>query len=311
MVALLISFYFFSMAASFLSSEYSLDALSHFIWVVLLIFAVQQVYLREKHIFHFIVALFAGVFAWQSQSLPIYNGSKICFSMEKLGIEHDGFMIFESGEVDNVIQRKGLNKLSCYASFERRMIIRVRERIRTNVEEMIDLEIRREMGFLYRSLLVPGDYYDYYSLKSFKDLGLIHLVVLSGLHIGLISGLIYLMLNAIPRSLYVLGVLPYPLFRNWEYCMIYIQFVAVAIFCFFVGFPISCQRAFCSFIVGRYSYLVGIRMPVRRRIFSGIALHICLFPWSVLDQSFILSWAIYISVFANFSHSRHFKFQSI
>ena len=190
-------------------------------------------------------------------------------------------------------------------TFSTSLLHRWRAQIRLAIEETIDSYILEELKFFYKSIFIPSADYDFFWVDQLIDIGLIHVVVLSGFHIGVMTKLCGVVFGLLPRSLYSVGVIKFQSYENAECYITLVKFIFIFLYCYISGFPIPCQRAFCCFCVSNLSFLTGVSCSQAQRILKSVMLHIILFPWNAWTDSFFLCWLIYISLFVPWTKRRH------
>lgn len=127
-------------------------------------------------------------------------------------------------------------------------------------------------------------------VNAFRNIGLLHLLVLSGGHLSAIAAL----------SLFLIrfGVLVPYIFRrvschHWLVFWLISGLAAVALlflYCMVVGFSPSVQRAYLTFFVSSVMPMLGLAHSVKTRVLVTFLMQAILFPVEILSLSLILSW---------------------
>ena len=129
--------------------------------------------------------------------------------------------------------------------------------------------------------------------ESFRDSGLAHLLAISGLHLGLVTGMVFVMVRGL-LLLVPTFALKAPI-KSWAAV---IALISGGIFCLFTGASVPTIRAFIMtslFFLG----IVLYRRAISRRLVSIAALLVILTnPTVILGASFQLSFAAVISLIA-------------
>ncbi len=135
------------------------------------------------------------------------------------------------------------------------------------------------------------DSIDRQMMSDFRDVGLLHVLILSGgnlsvaaaLFLGLIR--IFLLVPYVARKITV---------RIWfKYWAItsFLSVIALFVFCLMVGFSQSVQRAFFAVFVASLLSMLGFARSTKSRILVTFFLQALFFPVNVLSPSMLLSWS--------------------
>lgn len=125
---------------------------------------------------------------------------------------------------------------------------------------------------------------------TFRNLGLLHILVLSGGHLSLIAGMILFLLRLpflLPYCLKKIPVEKWIVIWNGSSLA---ACVLLFIFCAVVGFSPTVQRAFLNFVVCHLFPMVGLAQEPKTRIRLTLCLQALIFPVNLLSMSLILSW---------------------
>lgn len=139
----------------------------------------------------------------------------------------------------------------------------------------------RNSSILKSMLLGDSSYVGEEDLRNYRDLGLAHILAISGLHIGIISGFLLFIFSriGIKRRLNILITLSF-----------------IWIYAFLVGFPPSILRANIMLSVLLYSQIFHEPYDILNTIFFAMAILLILNPYAIFSLGFILSFAATISI---------------
>ncbi len=126
-----------------------------------------------------------------------------------------------------------------------------------------------------------------------RDTGLAHILAISGLHMAAFAGTIYFVVRAL-LALVGLFVLHYPI-KKWAMIP---ALSAGVVYLFLSGGAVSTQRAFIMFAVVALAVLRGVSVITLRNLAIAALLVLCLFPESLLEASFQLSFAASLAIVA-------------
>jgi predicted membrane metal-binding protein len=128
-------------------------------------------------------------------------------------------------------------------------------------------------------------------MTDFRDVGLLHVLVLSGGHLSVAAALIlgvmriFLLLPYIARKITMNTWIKY-----WAISSLF-SVVCLFIFCLMVGFSQSVQRAFFAVIVASLLSMLGIAKSPKSRIYFTFFFQAIFFPVNLLSPSMLLSWS--------------------
>lgn len=126
--------------------------------------------------------------------------------------------------------------------------------------------------------------------KSFQDLGLLHLLVLSGGHITVLG----VLLNALIRAPWLFRYLMARLaIDSWiRVCSVsnVLTAILLCVYCAAAGFSQSLQRAYLSFFIVHILPMIGIEQTMKRRILAVLIVQAAIFPVNFLSLSMMMSW---------------------
>ena len=123
--------------------------------------------------------------------------------------------------------------------------------------------------------------------EQIANLGISHLVAISGFHLGIIWVLIYGLSYLIYRPLQQ-KFFPW---RNRVVDLGFISLMALFIFTLFIGSPPSVIRSFSMLFVGWLAYLLGVEFLSFKFLLFSATLVLAIFPKLFLSYGFILSFS--------------------
>lgn len=151
----------------------------------------------------------------------------------------------------------------------------------------------RYMG-IFKALLV-GDKTDITSDQwwAFNDTGTVHLMAISGLHVGLITALVYVICNVLIRPLCF--VLPFGVYRCFP---LVASSVAAFMYAALAGFSLPTQRVLIVVILLNVTKLCGIRCDISWLLIVAAVVVTLIDPFSFLQPGFWLSFlAVFILIY--------------
>lgn len=134
----------------------------------------------------------------------------------------------------------------------------------------------------------------------FSNLGVSHLIAISGFHLGVLSAVLFFLIKW-PYKFFQNRYFPY---RSYNLDSFFIIAFVLFIYTFFLDAPPSLTRAFVMLIVGFILYDRGIKVLSMQTLFITVILILALFPRLFFTLGFWLSAA---GVFYIFLFLIHFK----
>jgi len=132
--------------------------------------------------------------------------------------------------------------------------------------------------------------------QIFRKTGTSHLMAISGLHIGMVAGVVFFIVRLL-WSLPGLPVLIFPAQRVAAVCSL----TAALLYCALSGFAIPAQRAFIMVAIYMGGILLGRNSMSTRSLCIAMLLTLLLNPASVLDPGFWLSFGSVATILYVFS----------
>jgi ComEC/Rec2-related protein len=132
--------------------------------------------------------------------------------------------------------------------------------------------------------------------RIYEELGLLHVLVVSGAHFSFLGGLGQALVEGSGRAAYALRLLPFSAWLGWVTGARILLTVLMTLFALVVGFQPPCQRAWLSFLLGLWLPVLGAPLSAARSDRWVFYLQALCFPGSFLSLSNALSWSAYSMV---------------
>ena len=155
----------------------------------------------------------------------------------------------------------------------------------------------KEISNLFNSLFF-GDSLYYNIRQKLSTLGISHLLALSGFHLAIISGILYLIFTPIYNRLF-------PSYRNRNIDLGFFILVILFVYLWFVDFPPSLVR---SFIMESLVFLFAFFL---RDIFSFKLLFLTILVVLILFPKFIVSIGFFLSIMGVYLIFLYFRFVKV
>lgn len=127
-------------------------------------------------------------------------------------------------------------------------------------------------------------------LESFRALGLLHLLVLSGGHLSVVAALLNISLRLPWHIGYVLGRLSAVSWVKVTSISQVMTVLLVFVYCAAAGFSQSLQRALLCFVSQVLPPMLGVSQSAQGRILLAVVLQALFFPVNFLSVSLLMSW---------------------
>ncbi len=142
---------------------------------------------------------------------------------------------------------------------------------------------------------------EYTLIKTFSNLGVSHLLAISGFHLGVLSAILFFLV----RPIYTFAQDRYFPYRNSKTdIFIFVAFVLL-IYLNFLDSPASLLRAFVMLVVGFVLYDRGIKIISMQTLLLTIMLILVLFPRLFFSLGFWLSVSGVFYIFLFLIHFKH------
>lgn len=132
--------------------------------------------------------------------------------------------------------------------------------------------------------------------RIYQDLGLLHVLVVSGAHFSFIGGILQKFVEGPGRIAYALRLVPFAGWLGWVTLSRMVVTSLLTLFALVVGFNPPCQRAWLALVLGLWLPLVAAPLDSRQSDRMVFGLQAFLFPGSFLSLSNALSWTAYTLV---------------
>ncbi len=132
--------------------------------------------------------------------------------------------------------------------------------------------------------------------RIYEDLGLLHVLVVSGAHFTFIGGILQTLVEGPGRVAYALRIMPFSIWLGWMTVSRLVVTVLITVFALVVGFNPPCQRAWLSLLLSLWLPLIAAPLTDMRSDRWIFTLQALCFPGSFLSLSNALSWTAYTMV---------------
>jgi len=132
--------------------------------------------------------------------------------------------------------------------------------------------------------------------RIYQELGLLHVLVVSGSHFSFVGGLCQTLLEGPGRIAYALRLCSFPVWLGWVTASRILVTVFITVFALVVGFNPPCQRSWLSLLLILWLPLIGAPLADWHRDRWVFTLQALCFPGSFLSLSNALSWSAYTLV---------------
>lgn len=132
--------------------------------------------------------------------------------------------------------------------------------------------------------------------EDFRQLGIYHLLVVSGLHVSFLSWLMLICLFSPFQMLYAFCLLN-P--RQWFLLQTVLRLASLSVifvFAMAIGFPSSAQRAVLLFACDQVAKVFALPMTFSKKVLVTLFMQQVLFPLDVVSLASLLSWMAFLSV---------------
>lgn len=132
--------------------------------------------------------------------------------------------------------------------------------------------------------------------RIYEELGLLHVLVVSGAHFSFIGGILQTLVEGPGRVAYALRLMPFSVWLGWVTGARIVVTLSITIFALVVGFQPPCQRAWLSLLLSLWLPLIAAPLTDMRSDRWVFTLQALCFPGSFLSLSNALSWSAYTMV---------------
>ncbi|CAM3639384.1 DNA internalization-related competence protein ComEC/Rec2 [Parendozoicomonas haliclonae] len=173
------------------------------------------------------------------------------------------------------------------------------DRWRARLSQWLDEQLGEQSGLVKGLLVGDGRGISPEQWQLFRDTGTVHLLVISGLHISLISGFVWLLV----RALALIGLVPV-LWVPVPQMAVLLGLLAGVVYGVLAGFGLPVQRALVMLLVGVGSLLLGFRLPLMTLYLLALSAVLIINPLADTAQGFWLSFLAVAILLLAFSHRR-------
>ena len=209
---------------------------------------------------------------------PNSYASEGVFDYEKWLFRH---RFIATGYIDS----KKMQRLATLKDFK---VGRIRQKVKDTIKHRLtDSKTDSSVGFAVLMALIVGDKSELNSeaKKMIQTLGLSHLLAISGLHVGLVFGLVYLLCKRALRVGYRLFE-----FVPRKFLAYFPAFSCATVYAAFAGFSPSTQRALLMLAIYILSVVLNRNRGLLRILLLTLVLLLLFDPFTILDAGFWLSF---------------------
>jgi competence protein ComEC len=196
-----------------------------------------------------------------------------------------------------------LEYLKNFFAFSKILKVDTKRYLRERLSNMIEKEhSNKNAAALYKALFI-AEPLPYTIQQQLSNLGISHLIAISGFHLGVLSAILFFLIKQ-PYKLLQNNYFPYRSYQRDSF-----MFIALLLFGYmlFLDSPPSLLRAFVMLLVGFILYDRGIKIISLQTLLVSFLLLIALFPKLIFSIGFFLSLS---GVFYIFLFLIHFQKRS-
>jgi competence protein ComEC len=156
------------------------------------------------------------------------------------------------------------------------------------------------MSNLYEALFLAKPL-DPHLQKTFSNLGISHLIAISGFHLGVLSAILFFLIKY-PYKFLQNRYFPYRSYTRDTFIIIALILFAYLLF---LDFPPSLLRAYVMLIIGFYLYDRGMKIISMQTLLITVVLLLALFPKLIFSIGFWLSASGVFYIFLFLIHFKH------
>lgn len=173
----------------------------------------------------------------------------------------------------------------------------VESSISNTLGERLDGFGRFWRGWFEAVVLGKKDLLDRGLVQLFRDVGLIHLLVISGFHVSLVAGTAQFFIRLPFQLVYVAGFFGPESWRRLHIPLLILSSLFAILFSSYVGFSGACQRALLFFLLRRWwPVFLGGESPLSEKVLWTATFQSLLFPTGFLSTGNLLSWGAFLLV---------------
>jgi len=167
-------------------------------------------------------------------------------------------------------------------SFIRRISIRARNRISSLITE--HFKAKSTQGIMLALLTGQRNYIDQETYDNFIDIGIIHVLAVSGLHVGIIYMFLLVLFRPLYRNIWS---------RNLSLCL---KIGVLLFFAFLTGLSPSVLRATLMFSIMITGKILNRNSHILNSVFLSACILLCINPYMIFDVGYQLSYSAVIGI---------------
>lgn len=194
--------------------------------------------------------------------------------------------------------------ISSFFGYSKIISIKEKESLKSDLNTFIDNAHENEqIARLYQALYLAEDV-DSEMQNAFSNLGVSHIVAISGFHLGILSAILYFLISPI----YKLAQNRFFPYTNAKRDLFFITFSVLFAYVLFLDSPPSLVRSFGMFIVGFVLYDRGIEVFSMQTLLIAVLLLLAFFPRLFFSLGFWLSAGGVFYIFLFLIYFKHLNF---
>ncbi|MDD2449499.1 MAG: ComEC/Rec2 family competence protein [Sulfurimonas sp.] len=247
--------------------------------------------------------------------LKQYEKTKNSRTYQVLKLKTDDSLVFYTGAKKNfqhVLNKRLTLKiypkkvsfydyLTTFYAYSKVQIIHKEETLKQKLNSAVASQHKNhQIANIYQALFSATPL-EYSLVKSFSNLGVSHLLAISGFHLGVLSAILFFLV----KPIYAFAQDRYFPYRNSKAdIFIFVAFVLL-IYLNFLDSPASLLRAFVMLVIGFVLYDRGIKIISMQTLLLTIILILVLFPRLFFSLGFWLSASGVFYIFLFLIHFKH------
>jgi competence protein ComEC len=170
--------------------------------------------------------------------------------------------------------------------------------LRSQLREIVHQQFPKQGSLIMSLLLGETQFKGEDQTNTFKRLGILHLLVVSGFHVTLVAEVLAHLLRLLTLPLSALGIIQGRRALQLLGIQTTLLIITVWGYCMVVGFSAATQRSFFLFILSILTRGGFLQSTYAQRSWLSLSLQALIFPLEFASKGNVLSWAAYLIVSA-------------